>query len=615
MNLKQVCAWIASGEREALAQWARDRKDSVLTDAEKQIIVRTAARNGQSDILRDMFTLYHLSATDADETGRTLLHEAASSGDPETIAFVMDVIGFDPLLGDQNGVTPLDEAAGAKKTDGYRMLTQRLGFGVKECYRNPIIRGFHPDPSVVRVGEDYYLVNSSFVLFPGVPVFHSRDLVHWRQIGHAVENLAASGLEGLPGGFGYWAPDISYSDGKFWVVATLRRNTPPYRLQMMTTAVDPRGPWTEPVFIPLDGIDPSLFVEDGHRYMLLNPGAILTEISDTGDILSAPQMLYYGSAKIKPEGPHLLKKDGWYYLFLAEGGTGDAHRETVVRSRCLKGPYEECPYNPILGQKVPWSSIQRSGHGKLVSTPDGRWYMIYLCGRKVEGRTMLGRETALDPVTWTADGWPIVNSGKGPSCLQRMPYVTTSVPDENGEDWIAPRTDPASFVSANGEKTILQCGSDPADRGPCSLLLCRQREAGFVQSVHISMENVGEGSFGGMAGYYDERSFFLYTARREEGHLILELTEQIGNERKTQQLTCLEGYEVTLRIKGTGLTRVMEYVTDGKDRQAGQVYADYLSDEGLQEGKRFTGALLGLAAIGKGQVCFTAHTVSWQVMH
>ncbi|MBQ9265332.1 MAG: glycoside hydrolase family 43 protein [Clostridia bacterium] len=333
------------------------------------------------------------------------------------------------MTGDINGQTALDDAHRANKPDAYHWLPHRLGFTLDDCYRNPILRGFHPDPSIVRVGEDYYIVNSSFVHFPGLPIFHSRDLVHWQVIGHAVENLAWSGLPGLPGGFGYWAPDISYYKGRFWVVATLRRNTLPYRLQMITSAAGPKGPWDQPKFLPLDGIDPSLFAdEDGRRYILLNPGAILAEIDDAGNLISAPEMIYFGSARIKPEGPHLLKKDGWYYLFLAEGGTDSGHMETVARSKNLRGPYEDCPFNPILGRKNLLSPIQRSGHGKPVMLPHGRWMMAYLCGRSVEVKTVMGRETAIDPLTWTADGWPMVNALKGPSCLQKSRFLIRKRP-------------------------------------------------------------------------------------------------------------------------------------------------------------------------------------------
>lgn len=609
-KLKETLRAIENGDSDALWQLFLAGELEDASEDDRLQITRLAAGEGQAEILKDLFTHYHLYSTETDAAGRTLLHDAAASGDPETIAFAVDVAGLDPLEGDAAGRTPLDEAAEAENPAGYTWLKKRLGFGPEDCYRNPVIRGFHPDPSVVRVGEDYYLVNSSFVCFPGLPVFHSRDLVHWRLIGHAADNLEKSGLQGLPGGFGYWAPDISWWHGRFWVVATLRRNTPPYRLQMLTWADRPEGPWAEPKFLPLDGIDPSLFAEGDRRYILLNPGAIMAEISEEGEILSEPEMIFFGDARIKPEGPHLLKKDGWYYLFLAEGGTGDGHMETVMRSRSLKGPYEACPFNPILGRKKPDAYIQRSGHGKPVSTPDGRWYMVYLCGRKADGKTVMGRETALDPMEWTADGWPMVNRLKGPSCLQRAPFGNAEqIPGPEQKDWIAPRTDPRSFARISGSRMTLRCGADPAGTGPCSLLLCRQRELDFFQSVQADLSGCEEGSSAGIAGYYDERSFFLFTARRAGYGLQVEVTEQTGEERTVRELMTVTGVTAELAVSGNGVLRKLMIRSGGGWEYLCSLEADYLSDEGITGGKRFTGALLGLAAVGAGEAAFLNHTV------
>ena len=605
MKLQEALQAIETGNRKELQQLFRAGELEDATENDRLEMTRLAAGEGQADILRDLFEQYHLYSTETDSAGRTLLHDAAASGDPDTIAFAVNVTGFDPMEGDAAGRTPLDEAAEAENPAGYAWLTEHLGFRLEDCYRNPVIRGFHPDPSVVRVGEDYYLVNSSFVCFPGLPVFHSRDLVHWRLIGHAAENLEKSGLEGLPGGFGYWAPDISWWNGRFWVVATLRRNTPPYRLQMLTWAEKPEGPWADPKFLPLDGIDPSLFAEGDRRYILLNPGAMMAEIDAEGNLLSEAEMIFFGDARIKPEGPHLLKKDGWYYLFLAEGGTGDGHMETVMRSRSLKGPYEACPFNPVLGKKKQDAYIQRSGHGKPVSTPDGRWYMLYLCGRKSGGKTVLGRETALDPLEWTADGWPMVNRLKGPSCLQKAPYSGAQEAEETErEDWISPRTDPRGFAREEGEKILLKCGEDPAGIGPCSLLLCRQRELDFFQSVQTDLTGCAEGSSAGIAGYYDERSFFLFTARRTGDGLRIEVTEQIGERRETRALKSAGGLTAELGVTGSGTTRRLMIRCGSGWEYLGTLEAEYLSDEGLTGGKRFTGALLGLAAVGRGEAAF-----------
>lgn len=607
--LNKLIALVEAGDPGPLDALAAAGQLEGFTDADKSVLTHAAARAGNSAMLRCLFERWHLYSTDPDPAGRTLLHDAARSGDGETVRFVLDILGFDPLSGDASGRTALDEAFAAEKPEARALLQERLGFSPSQGYRNPVLRGFHPDPSVVRVGEDYYLINSSFMYFPGLPIFHSRDLVHWQLIGHAAENLETSGLAGLPGGFGYWAPDISFHQGRFWVVATLRRNTPPYRLQMITSAADPRGPWDSPRFLPLDGIDPSLFTdEDGRRYILLNPGAILAEIDDHGELISDPHMIFFGDARIKPEGPHLLRKDGWYYLFLAEGGTGFGHMETVMRSHSLLGPYEACPFNPILSKRNPFSPVQRSGHGKPVSTPDGRWFMVYLCGRSVDGHTVMGRETALDPITWTGDGWPMVNSLRGPSCLQALPFPQAGPvrpTDAENPEWIAPRSDPAVFASCQPGAIVLQGGADPAGIGPCSLLLRRQREASFSQSLRLDLVSALPGMLAGIAGYYDERSFFIFGLRKTENGCQAELLEQIGEERKQTFLGPLPFCAAKLLVEGDGLARHLRLLTEGKEPVALSFTAPYLSDEGLTGGKRFTGATLGLAAVGEGPVSFS----------
>ena len=614
-NFDQVYGLAVSGQADALQALALRGGLDGFSPEQKQKITLDTARAGQAAVLRSLFQSWHLYSADPDDLGRTVLHCAAASGDPETVRFAMDVLGFDPLAADARGLTPLDLAARAPRKDACAFLTGRLGFTPEETYRNPLLRGFHPDPSVVRVGEDYYLVNSSFVFFPGLPVYHSRDLIHWTLVGHAAENLEKSGLSGLPGGYGYWAPDISWFNGRFWVVATLRRDTEPVRLQMITSAENPAGPWSEPKFLPLDGIDPSLFTDaDGRRYILLNPGAIMAEIDPEGNLISEPEMIYFGSARIKPEGPHLLRKDGWYYLFLAEGGTGPEHMETVMRSRSLRGPYEACPFNPILSRKNPFSPVGRSGHGKLVSTPDGRWYMVYLCGRSVEGHTVMGRETALDPVVWTADGWPAVNSLKGPSCLQKLPFPD-AVPSEGcGEesDWISPRSDYRAFADFDGERILLRGGADPSEISGTSLLLIRQAEACFRQSARVDLSRAADGDFAGLAGYYDERSFFLFGLRKGPEGCTLEIAEQIGSERRQRTLRSLRSFEACLSAEGRGLTRAL-YLCDGPEKELLlTLRADYLSDEGLTGGKRFTGAALGLIAVGSGTAVFSSCSFRFQ---
>lgn len=607
----QLAALVREGNLSALEQMLREGELADLPAEDKGALPRLAARTGNAALLRLLCECSHAVAiADTDEQGRDVLHYAAMSGDAQTVAYCVDRLGFDPLRGDKNGVTALDLATGGEAA---RWLHGRVGFAPSDAYRNPVRRGFYPDPSVVRLGEDYYMINSTFVAFPCLPVSHSRDLVHWRTIGHAITRLDWSGIEGMPGGFGYWAPDISYFKGRFWVIATLRRSTAPFRLQMITSAPRPEGPYDRPRFLDIDGIDPSIFTDgDGRRYVVINPGAQIAELSETGELLTAPELLYYGSRRVKTEGPHLLRRGGWYYLFQAEGGTGKGHMETVARSRTLRGVYEPCPFNPVLGRTQADAYIRRSGHGKPLQLADGRWYMLYLCGRDVDGLTMLGRETALDPMTWTADGWPMVNGLKGPGCLNKKPLPDwpCAADDYPQEDFLAPRTDPRSFAAPVEGGWRLRAGGALHGIGGVSALLRRQSERGFVQCVTVDASALHVGGLAGLCGYYDERSHYLFGLRRTAQGYRLAVAEREGDTERERILCDWPGAAATLRVEANGRRRMLKALNENAaSGEAAETVLDaaYLSDEGVKDGKRFTGATLGMAAVGGGEAVFTRY--------
>lgn len=272
-----------------------------------------------------------------------------------------------------------------------------------QSYQNPIIPGFHPDPSVCRVGDTFYLVNSSFQYYPGVPIFQSKDLVHWQQIGNVLDRNSQLPLKGTSSWQGIYAPTIRYHAGTYYLITTNVGNGGNF----MVTAQNPAGPWSEPVWLKQQGIDPSLYFEDGKCYMVSNPGdAIwLCEINpQTGEQLTESKKLWQGDGGRYPEGPHIYKKDGYYYLLISEGGTELAHHLTIARSKHIDGPYESNPDNPILtncsrlGQTL---QIQGTGHGDFVQAADGSWWMVFLAYRNYGGSYHhLGRETYLAPVEW-----------------------------------------------------------------------------------------------------------------------------------------------------------------------------------------------------------------------
>ena len=589
-----------AGSLDTLARELHDRKYADVPAAVKTGWAFWAAEHGQADLLRLLAEKCHGMPLEKDERGRNLLHAAAASGDRDTMAFALRVLGMDALSGDARGVTPLDIAAQAGES-ALQTLEELCGVRLSDCYRNPVLRGFRPDPSVVRAGDDYYMVHSSFVMVPALPVSHSRDLVHWETIGHVFSDLDTARLRGVSGGFGYWAPDISYFRGRFWVTATLRTGAVPVRTQMITSAPAPQGPWDAPKFLDVDGIDPSVFTDDdGKRYLVVNPGARIAPLSDEGDLLDEPRMVWYGWNRIKSEGPHLLKKDGWYYLFMAEGGTGFGHVESCARSRSLYGPYESCPFNPILCERDKDSYICRGGHGKPVQLPDGRWAFVYLCGRRVEGKTLMGRETALDPLEWTQDGWPMVNRLKGPSCLQQK--LLPDVPLKAEEPWICPRLSPESFSSAEPDGRIrLLGGAELSDIEGAHALLHRLREAAFSLKAFADVSGMETGGTAGLTGYYDEQSYFLLGLRKTAQGADAVLKQRIGGEETEETLGRVPGRQAVLRVDGRGLSLT---VSCPAAEASVQFRAEYLTDEGLKGGKRFTGALVGFAAVGAGQAVF-----------
>ncbi len=590
-----------------------------------------AAKSGNLELVRYIVEYSRASMNTVDAKNRNILHYGAMSGSVPLCRYLVEKVGMDILSGDRDLVTPYQIAWEGKREELLAYFQVKAGAPYEEMYHNPIRRGMFPDPSIVRVGEDYYMVNSSFIFFPCIPISHSRDLVHWEIIGHAITNPAWAKLGGLEGGRGYWAPDISYCDGTFYITATYRLNDTGtiYRRQIVVSSKRPEGPYSEPAYIEEDGIDPSLFHDDdGRHYMLLNRGARILELSsDCRRQISEAKLLYYGDQKRAPEGPHLLHKDGWYYLFLAEGGTGVGHRVSVARSRTLMGDYEPCPYNPIMRQEDGNAGIWRCGHGKPVQTAAGDWYMVYLCGRKLwrdaesgpDVCSMLGRETALDPIRWTGDGWPIVNERKGPSVLQRKPDLVPYTPREAyGMQWVSPREPEEGGVRIEGKRFFLRGSRAPlSDVAACNLCLRRQSDFDFTAEVKMEVPGLAPGQEAGITCYYDENSWVSYALGRDEQGLFLQAKEHIGKETLAHGKTYLpEEAKTVAAAAGDGAARPDEgrpllalgVRTRGLERQfsasfgafrcESELLSDvyYLCDEGVSMGKRFTGAMVGMYA-------------------
>ncbi|WP_163538537.1 glycoside hydrolase family 43 protein [Gracilibacillus sp. YIM 98692] len=347
-----------------------------------------------------------------------------------------------------------------------------------KTFKNPIIPGFYPDPSICRVGEDYYLVTSSFEYFPGVPIFHSKDLVHWKQIGHVLDRPEQLNLDQTPNSRGIYAPTIRYHDGVFYMITTFVVSQTGARKNFYVTASDPAGPWSEPHWLEgAPGIDPSLFFDDdgkvyytgnrkppsGRQYKKHNEIWLQELDLEKKQLVGPTYSLWDGALKNAhaQEAPHLYKINGWYYLIIAEGGTGHTHAVTIARSKEVTGPYEMTETNPILthrhlGNHHP---IVNVGHADIVETQHGDWWMVCLASRPYGGYYRnLGRETFLVPFIWE-DGWPIVNPGKGlieeemefPNLEEHkwpeLPYADSFEADQLDDRWNFLRTPRGDFWS------------------------------------------------------------------------------------------------------------------------------------------------------------------------
>ncbi|WP_216590668.1 family 43 glycosylhydrolase [Streptomyces brasiliscabiei] len=306
--------------------------------------------------------------------------------------------------------------------------------------RNPVVRGFAPDPSLIRVGDWYYVATSSFEWFPTVPIHRSRDLAHWEYAGHVRGAAPGGSLAGVPDSGGVWAPSLSWDGERFWVVYTIVRSVGTRYFDLDTyvsTAPAVDGDWTAPRRVASHGFDPALFHHEG-RLWLLNmqsdhrpggdrfAGIVLTELDrSTLRPLGDTRLLLRHDRLI--EGPKLMFHDGWYFLVLAEGGTGFEHGVRVARSRALTGPYELDALPLLTTRDDPKAPLQKAGHAELVRTPGGDWYLSHLTARPLHTghgmRCPLGRETAVQAVVWDADGWPRLRQGGW------HPAVEVEVPD------------------------------------------------------------------------------------------------------------------------------------------------------------------------------------------
>ncbi|MDM8085084.1 family 43 glycosylhydrolase [Cellulomonas cellasea] len=372
--------------------------------------------------------------------------------------------------------------------------------------RNPVLPGCYPDPSICRVGDDFYLVTSTFEYLPGLPVFRSKDLAHWEQIGHVVDRAGQLDYSGIASSGGLYAPTLRHHDGVFWLVCTLVDQQDESRGgNFLMTATDPAGPWSDPVWLDVDGIDPSIFFDDDGRVWVHGTRLArdpewfhqtevwLRELDPQTKALTGPEhILWTGAVRgaVWAEGPHLYKVDGAYYLLAAEGGTEIHHAISVARAESVTGPYVGNKGNPILTHRHLGRGVDvvGVGHADLVQDADGAWWAVLLAMRPYGGyHYNLGRETFLVPVTWE-DGWPVFAPGQGrvpsqveaPTRGDAQPGIAqgheSGVICPHDPRWTALRHLPTELATPRGDGWDLPLRPDTlADTGAPAFLGVRQQ--------------------------------------------------------------------------------------------------------------------------------------------
>ena len=511
--------------------------------------------------------------------------------------------------------------------------------------RNPILPGFNPDPSIVRVGHDYYIATSTFEWFPGVQIHHSRDLVHWRLLTRPLRRASQLNMLGDPDSCGIWAPCLSYDNGLFHLLYTdvkrYGRTTQGgasgaslrdfHNYLVTSPRID--GEWSDPVYLNSSGFDPSLFHDDDGRKYLVNmlwdhrpgrnrfAGIVLQEyLSGERRLAEERHLIFQGTPLGFTEGPHLYKRGGHYYLLTAEGGTGWGHAVTMARSRELLGPYELHPDVYILTSRHrPDIELQRAGHADLVETQAGAPYLVHLCGRPLgnRGRCTLGRETAIQSMAWGEDGWLRTADGQG------LPYTEVAAPglpphlfpappereDFNSPElpldfqWLrSPRpealfslTDRSGHLRLFGRETLGSLFEQ-------ALVARRQQSHCYSAATKVEFEPEHFQQMAGLVCYYNSTKAHYLCISHDDAvgkHIraISLLPDQVQSDAFTAPIPIPGGVPVHLRVEVDFERLYFGFRLEGQEWRwlPEQFDASILSDEAAAPGTpNFTGAFVGM---------------------
>ena len=524
--------------------------------------------------------------------------------------------------------------------------------------QNPILTGFHSDPCICRKGSDYYLAVSTFEWFPGVPVYHSRDLKHWELYTHILTDDSQVDLKRLPSAKGIWAPCLTWceADGLFYLVYGIMQSMNARYFDVdnyLITAEDIRGPWSEPAYIHSSGFDASLLHDnDGRKYIVSlewetrehgdKPGPIsIVEYDPAAKAVKRyPQNIWRGATdRGCLEAPHLTKRNGWYYLMCAEGGTGYNHCVTMARSRSPFGPYEADPAGPVLTSNPgefsdrwdvdhlkprhynPAAPLQKAGHGSYVDLPNGETYMVHLCARPFvpELRCTLGRETAIAKMRWTEDGWLRTWDG---NVLPKLEVPEPDLPEtplpapiafdgfdapELEQFYYAPRISPKNFADLTARSGWVRLRGQEALASLHRVSLLARKLTSLCASITTKLDFSPEiyQHSAGLVLYYDNMDFFTLQkyyseAMGGEALLVYALDNGVRTQWLEDRVLVEPGRPIYMRLNIDGRKSWFQWSYDGENyRDIGPVYdTSKLSDEYSSYGE-FTGTMFGICCMDR----------------
>ncbi len=501
-------------------------------------------------------------------------------------------------------------------------------------FENPILPGCHPDPSICRVNDDFYLVTSSFEYFPGVPIFHSKDLVHWRPIGHVLTRKSQLDLTSTPSSRGIYAPTLRYARGRFYLITTnVDRN-----LNFFVTAKRPEGPWSDPNPVDHGGIDPSLSFDGDSVYYSRNGTGhdfdhpVIQQATidiATGKLTTKLRTIWRGTGGIWPEGSHLVKRGDWYYLVTAEGGTSYDHSVVVARSKQPFGPFVGAPHNPILTHRDKLHTpVHAVGHADLVQLKDGTWWAVMLGIRPKNGHFHhLGRETFLAPVTFDREGWPhIGRRGALPMHHEPPPLKSHRFRDPAARDdfdsdaldcrWQFIRNPSArdwSLVARPGHLRLVGSATTLDDVKSQCALVRRQQHFDVCCRAKLEFEPQSENEEAGMLIRAGEGYHYTLAVRRVDGQRCAVLTSTVCWKRSVIGSTPIRSKSVILEVNANARRYALSVIAGARSHVLGQLPTRPLSSEYISKRgpMHFTGVMIGLFASGHGKRCRTPADFDW----